>query len=546
MTDQRVPDRVAGVEAASDRATTSRGNRKWWALSAVCLGCLAVGVDGTVLSVALPTLSKALNASESDLQWFMSIYFLVMAASMLPAGLLGDRFGRKRVMLLALGLFAVGSAGSAFSTSVAEFMATRVLMGMAGAGIIVMAVSAVTVLFTAKERPKAVGFWAAANFISFPIGPILGGWMLTEFWWGWVFLINVPVALLGLTALIALVPETRAAKRPGIDILGIAASAAGLVTLTYGLIEAGQNGWGDIGALTLMIVGVAVLVGFLLWEGRLSRLAGGQPLLDMKLFTSASFTWGVILAALPVLAMISILFTLPQYFQGVVGTNAMGSGLRLLPMIAGLMLGAIPAAQVVRVVGAKVVVEAGFFLLAVGLLVGAMTSLSSTGLFTAAWMFVAGMGVGMSMATATSAALVELSRERSGVGGAVLQAVNKIGGPMGAAILGSVLSVGYLAGLHLAGLPAAAATAVRQSIFGGVAVADRLGSASLLASVRTSFVGGMDTALLLGAAIAAGGAVVTIVFLPQTNSAKETAVTVSGHGVAHVPTSQEAEDTVAA
>ena len=546
MTDQRVPDRVAGVEAASDRATTSRGNRKWWALSAVCLGCLAVGVDGTVLSVALPTLSKALNASESDLQWFMSIYFLVMAASMLPAGLLGDRFGRKRVMLLALGLFAVGSAGSAFSTSVAEFMATRVLMGMAGAGIIVMAVSAVTVLFTAKERPKAVGFWAAANFISFPIGPILGGWMLTEFWWGWVFLINVPVALLGLTALIALVPETRAAKRPGIDILGIAASAAGLVTLTYGLIEAGQNGWGDVGALTLMIVGVAVLVGFLLWEGRLSRLAGGQPLLDMKLFTSASFTWGVILAALPVLAMISILFTLPQYFQGVVGTDAMGSGLRLLPMIAGLMLGAIPAAQVVRVVGAKVVVAAGFFLLAVGLLVGAMTSLSSTGLFTAAWMFVAGMGVGMSMATATSAALVELSRERSGVGGAVLQAVNKIGGPMGTAILGSVLSVGYLAGLHLAGLPAAAATAVRQSIFGGVAVADRLGSASLLASVRTSFVGGMDTALLLGAAIAAGGAVVTIVFLPQTNSAKETAVTVSGHGVAHVPTSQEAEDTVAA
>jgi len=150
------------------------------------------------------------------------------------------------------------------------------------------------------------------------------------------------------------------------------------------------------------------------------------------------------------------------------------------------------------------------------------------------------------MATATSAALVELSRERSGVGWAMLQAVNKIGGPIGTAILGSVLSVGYLAGLHLAGLPAAAATAIRQSIFGGVAVADKLGSASLLASVRTSFVGGMDTALLLGAANAAGGVVVTIVFLPQTNAAKETTVTVSGHGVAHVPSLQEAEDTVAA
>ncbi|MGD1052646.1 MAG: MFS transporter [Candidatus Dormibacteria bacterium] len=525
---------------------TGSGTRRWWALGAVCMGCLAVGVDGTVLSVALPTLSKALDASESDLQWFMSIYFLVMAASMLPAGLLGDRYGRKRVMLIALGLFGVGSAGSAISTSVAEFMAARVLMGMAGAGIIVMAVTAVTVLFSAGERPKAVGFWAAANFISFPIGPILGGWMLTEFWWGWVFLINVPVALVGLTALIALVPETRAAKRPGIDIPGIAASAAGLVTLTYGLIQAGQNGWGDSGALVLMIVGVAVLIGFLMWERRLSRLPGGQPLLDMTLFTSASFTWGVLLAALPVLAMISVLFTLPQYFQGVVGTNAMGSGLRLLPMVAGLMLGAIPAAQVVRLVGAKVVVAVGFVLLAVGLVAGGMTSLGSSGLFTAAWMFAAGLGVGMCMATATSAALVELSQERSGVGGAVLQAVNKIGGPMGTAILGSVLSVGYLAGLHLAGLPAATAAAVRASVFGGVAVADRLGSASLLASVRTSFVHGMDTALLVAAAIAVGGVVVTLVFLPATNVAKATTIAVSGHGVADAGTAEEAEPARAA
>jgi Na+/melibiose symporter-like transporter len=193
-----------------------------------------------------------------------------------------------------------------------------------------------------------------------------------------------------------------------------------------------------------MVVGVAVLVGFLVWEGRLSRRSGGQPLLDMTLFDSASFTWGVILAALPLLAMISVLFALPQYFQGVVGTNAMGSGLRLLPLIAGLMLGAVPAARVVQLVGAKVVVAIGFFLLAIGLLAGAMTSLGSSGVFTAAWMFVAGVGVGMAMATATSAALVELSQERSGVGGAVLQAVSKIGGPMGTAVLGSVLSVGYL------------------------------------------------------------------------------------------------------
>jgi hypothetical protein len=161
-------------------------------------------------------------------------------------------------------------------------------------------------------------------------------------------------------------------------------------------------------------------------------------------------------------------------------------------------------------------------------------------------MFVAGVGVGMAMATATSAALVELSQERSGVGGAVLQAVSKIGGPMGTAILGSVLSVGYLAGLHLAGLPATTAAAVRESVFGGVAVADRLGSATLLASVRTSFVHGMDTALLVAAAIAGGGVVITLVFLPATNAAKDTTIAVSGHGVTHARTAYEAEDARAA
>jgi len=504
-------------------------------------------VDGTVLSVALPTLSKALSASESDLQWFTSLYFLVLAAAMLPAGLLGDRYGRKRVMLIALALFGVGSAGSAFSTSVAEFMAARVVMGLAGAGVIVMAITALTVLFSEKERPKAVGIWAAANFVAFPIGPILGGWILTDFWWGWVFLINVPIALVGLAALAVLVPESRSSQRPGIDLVGIAASAAGLVTLTYGLIEAGQNGWGDIGAVLLMVVGVGVLVGFISYEGWLGRRPGGQPLLDMMLFNSASFTWGVILAAVPLLAMIGILFGMPQYFQGVLGINAMGSGLRLLPLIAGLMLGAVPAARIVPRVGAKVVVAVGFCLLAVGLFLGTMTAVGASAVFTAAWMFLAGVGVGLALATATSAALVELSQERSGVGSAVLQAVNKVGGPLGTAILGSVLSIGYLGGLHLSGLPASAAAAVRQSVFGGVAVADKLRSTSLLTSVRMSFVHGMDTALLVAAGIAVAGAVITVVFLPQASAARETTVAVvNGHEVAHVGTVYEAKDAKAA
>jgi EmrB/QacA subfamily drug resistance transporter len=478
-------------------------------------------VDGTVLSVALPTLSKALHASESDLQWFSSGYFLVLAAAMLPAGLLGDRYGHKKVLLVSLVFFGIGSAGCAYSRSVGEFMAARVLVGLAGAGLIVMALSVLTVLFQKGERPKAVGIISAATFVAFPIGPILGGWLLTNYWWGWVFLINVPVVVVALAAVVTLVPESRASQRPGLDLVGVAASAAGLVVLTYGLIKAGQEGWGNVNALAMMVGGVALLVGFFAWERRLTRLPAGQPLLDLSLFGSPSFTWGVSLSMFPIIAMLGILFTMPQYFQGVLGTNAMGSGVRLLPLVGGLMVGAIPAARVVRLVGAKVAVAGGFGLLAVGLLLGSTTSVVSSGLFVGVWMAVAGVGTGIAMATAMSAALVELSEEKSGVGSGVMQAVNKTGGPLGIAILGSVLSAGYLARLDLVGLPATAAATVRQSVFGGVAVAHKLHSPTLLTSVQRAFVHGMDMALLVSTGVALAGVVLTVVFLPQTNESRK-------------------------
>jgi EmrB/QacA subfamily drug resistance transporter len=495
--------------------------RRWFALGALALAVLAVGVDGTVLSVALPTLSKSLHASESDLQWFSSGYFLVLAAAMLPAGFLGDRYGRKKVLLVSLALFGVGSAGCAYSKSVGEFMAVRVLVGLAGAGLIVMALSVLTVLFSKGERPKAVGIISAATFVAFPIGPILGGWLLTSYWWGWVFLINVPVVVVALVSVVALVPASRASERPGFDVVGVAASAAGLVLLTYGLIEAGQDGWGSVDALALMVGGVALLVGFFAWERRLTRRPGGQPLIDLTLFSSASFTWGVILSMFPIVAMLGVLFTMPQYFQGVLGTTAMGSGLRLLPLVAGLIVGAVPAARVARLVGAKVAVAAGFILLVVGLLLGSTMTVGSSGLFLAGWMALAGLGTGIAMATTMSAALVELSEEKSGVGSGVLQAVNKTGAPLGVAILGSVLSAGYLARLDLVGLPAAAVAAVRQSVFGGVAVARKLHSPALLVSVHRAFVHGMDLALLVSAGIALAGLALTLLFLPQRNAAQK-------------------------
>lgn len=490
------------------------GTRKWWALGALALATLAVGLDATVLSVALPTLASALHATESDLQWFSSGYLLVLAAAMLPVGLLGDRIGRKKVLLASLLVFGAGSAACAYAPTAGAFTAARFALGLAGAGIVVMNLSALTMLFTPEERPRAVGIWAAANFLSLPIGPILGGWLLTHYWWGWVFLLNVPVALIGLLAALILIPESRAPERPGLDPVGMVTSTAGLVGITYGLIEAGQEGWTNASAVGPMLAGVLVLVGFFLWERMLASRPGGQPLVDLTLFRSASFTWGVILAGTAGLAMIGVLFTLPQYYQSIRGADAMGSGVRLVPIIAGLVVGAVPADRVAHLIGAKMSVALGFALLAAGMLMGSTTSLSSGDGFLVLWLVVVGLGLGLTFATSASAALAEISEERSGVASAVMQALQKMGGPLGTAILGSVLSTVYVSHLRLTGLPATVATVVRESVFGGIAVAARLHSPALLSTVRSAFVDGMDVSLVVAAGIAVAGILLTLAFLP--------------------------------
>jgi hypothetical protein len=284
--------------------------------------------------------------------------------------------------------------------------------------------------------------------------------------------------------------------------------------VVYGVILAGERGWGDSTALAVMVAGALVLVGFGLWERRLGRRPDGQPLVDLALFGSTSFTWGAILAAVGVFALFGVLFTAPQYFQAILGTDAMGSGLRLLPLIGGLAVGASVADRVAARAGAKATVASGFALLAVGLGVGATTDVTSGTGFIAAWTPVVGLGMGFGLATASAAALGALSPERAGVGSAVIQAVNKVGAPFAAAILGSVLNTTYRGRLDLTGVPADVAGAMRDSVFAGVAAAHQLGSAPLLASVRSAFVAGMDGMLWVCVAIAVAGMVLALVFLP--------------------------------
>jgi EmrB/QacA subfamily drug resistance transporter len=486
---------------------------KWWALGGLTLGVLAVGLDATVLSVALPTLAGSLHASATDLQWFVSAYTLALAVGLLPGGLLGDRFGRKKVMMITLAAFGLSSLACAFSTNPGEFIAARTALGLSAGFMIPLVLSIITVMFADDERTRAVGIWAAANFLALPIGPIVGGWLLSNYWWGWVFLMNLPVVAIGLAAMALLVPESRATERPGLDPVGIAASCGGLALLVYGFIAAGQHGWSSVIAIVAMAGGAAILTAFVLWELWLGQ-HGRQSLVDLGLFRSAGFTWGTVLQAFGIFAMFGLLFGAPQFFQAILGVSAMGSGVRLLPLMAGLALGAGLADRVAARLTAKLTAALGFTLLTCGLVLGATMTVASGNAFIATWTAITGVGFGLALATAASAALVDLPKDRAGVGSAVMQAVQKAGAPLSAAILGSVLAVGYHSGLDLAGLPAPAANEVRSSVFSGLAVARETGSAALLGSVRSAFVHGTDAMLWVSAGVGVAGILIALAFLP--------------------------------
>jgi MFS transporter, DHA2 family, multidrug resistance protein len=491
------------------------GARRWWALGALALSLLVVGLDLTVLNVALPTLATDLDASTGQLQWFANAYNLALAAALLPAGLLGDRFGRKRLLLVALVAFGLASLGCAYAPTAEALVACRAALGLGAAFLLPLSVSVLPGLFTPEERPRAIAVWATATAVGIPLGPILGGWLLDTYWWGSVFLINVPVIALALVAVAALLPESRASVPPRLDLPGVLASSLGLAALTYGVIDAGERGWGEPGALATIAAGTLLLAGFVAWQRRLTRRPDGQPLVDLSLFGSASFTWGAALATLASFAMFGLLFTMPQYFQAVAGADAFGTGLRLLPLIGGLLVGARTAGRLVLRAGDKATVALGFGLMTAGLLLGATTDTGSGYGLAATWFTLVGLGLGFALPTVMDAALSALSTERSGVGSAVIMALRQVGGTIGVALLGTVLNAAYQSRVEVDGLPAAAAAAVRDGVSAGVAVASQLGSPALLASVQSAFVGAMGTMLWVCGGVAAAGVALALAFLPR-------------------------------
>jgi MFS transporter, DHA2 family, multidrug resistance protein len=511
------------------------GRRRWWALSALALSVLVVGLDLFVLTLAIPTLSVDLHASTGDAQWFLDAYSLVLAAALLPAGLLGDRFGRKRLLTWSLVVFGLSSLACAYSATTGELIAARAALGLAAAVITPLSLAVLPVMFTPEERPKAIAIVGGATFLGLPLGPILGGWLLDNFWWGSVFLINVPIVIIAVIVVTWLMPESRSGQRPSIDIVGVILSSAALTAMTYGIIKAGELGWSSAEAIATIAAGALVGVVFVYWERAVVR-RGRQPLVDLDLFHSAGFTWGTTLSTMVSFALFGITFAMPQYFLDVRGLNSLDSGVRLLGLIGGLIvgLGLGQRVQSVRkaadgtprppLAGPKLIGALGFAIMAAALAIGTSTTATSGTGFIMAWFALTGFGLGLAMPTMLNAALGALTPERSGSGSALMSAARQVGATIGVAVLGTVIATIYQSRLHVPGLPASTLALARSSVAAGSAVAKAAPapvSGVLLHAVHDSYTSGVDGMLWVCAGIAIVAAILAALFIPRNAPSSE-------------------------
>ncbi|MGW5262434.1 MFS transporter [Microbispora sp. NPDC004025] len=487
---------------------------RWWALGALVLSALVIGMDATVLNVALPTLAADLHASTGDLQWIVDAYLIPFAALMLPAGALGDRFGRRRLLLAGLAAFGVASVVATYAGGTGALIAARALMGAGGAVIMPLSTSILPVVFPPAERGRAIAVWTAAMALGLPLGPVVGGYLLDHFWWGSVFLVNIPMIVVAAVAVAAFIPESRDPAAPKTDVPGALLSVTGLAALVYGVIEAPARGWGHPSVLGGLGAGAVLLAVFVRVEAR-----ARQPMMDLGLFRSRVFVWGAAGATFVSLGMSGVLFVVPQHLQAVLGHDALGTGVRVIPMVAGLMAGGLAGERLTTRLGLRVVMPAGLVVLAAGFLLGAGTTVSggasSAYGYVAAWLAVLGAGVGLAMVPAMDGVLATLPEERSGSGSATLQTVRQVGGALGVAGLGSMLSAAYASDLP-DGVPEAAA----DSITAAAVLAARAEDAALLSAAREAFVHGMDLVLLVCGATSVLAAVLVAVFLPGSTAGR--------------------------
>jgi EmrB/QacA subfamily drug resistance transporter len=506
----------SGVAPLADTdATVYR--RRWIILGVLITSLMAIVLDNTVLNVALKTIAEpaaGLGASQSQLEWAINSYTLVFAGLLFTFGVIGDRIGRKRMLMAGLAAFGLFSLITAYSHSPDQLVWARAAMGLAAAAVMPQTLSIISNVFDPAERPRAIGIWAVAVGIGIAIGPIVGGLLLAHFWWGSVFLINVPFCAASVAAIALLVPESKNPDPGRIDYVGVLASIAGLVLLVYGIIQGGDKGsWVHPDVLGPALGGLAVLAFFVWYEGRVR-----YPSLDVRLFRDARLSSAIGALSLVFFGMMGALFFLSFYLQSVRGYTPLKAGTFSLAFAVAQMLMAPRSPALVRRFGAKSVVAAGLLLVTAALVGYQLLNVSTPIWVLAVLFFVQGAGMGMVMPPATEAVMSVVPRERAGAGSALTNTARQVSGALGVAVLGSILAQAYRSQLapHLGPLPAPARNAATSSITASQAVAARLGPAGrdLAAFADRSFVHAMHLTTLISAAITLLGAVVVMRWMP--------------------------------
>ena len=502
--------------------------RRWKTLGVLSLSLVIIGLDNTILNVALPTLQHEFNASPSKLQWMVDSYLLVFAGLLLVFGVLGDRLGRKRALQAGISIFGLASLGALVADSADQVIAVRAAMGMGAALIMPATLSIIANLFTGKERGKAIAIWAALAAIGIGLGPLTGGLLLEWFDWSSVFMVNVPFAAVALLLGVRYVPESRDPHPGSFDLPGAALSTAGFSILVYAIIEAPGRGWTSGLTVGLLAASVVLLGAFLWWEHRTD-----EPMLDLGFFRSAGFSIGTAAVSVAFFGLLGGIFALTQYLQFVHSYSAIEAGAIMSPIALGLMMGAGSSSKAAERLGVSRVVAVGLIGLSVML---ALTTLwePQTGAITLAlWFFGLALAMGWVMAPATSAVVGAVPAAKSGIASATNTVARMVSGALGVAVIGSLVSSLYSNDVDgsLVGLPARAQVGAEDSIGAASTIAAQLpgdAGSSLLATAGDAFTQAMGNGLLVAAALAAVTAVVVLRFLRAREPAEGVASLVAG------------------
>jgi EmrB/QacA subfamily drug resistance transporter len=454
-------------------------NRKWWTLVAVAVGLFMIMLDNTVVNVALPSIRTDLGIGISELEWVVNAYALTFGVLLLSGGKLADLLGRRRIYVVGLIIFTASSLACALATGPEVLIAARTVQGIGAALMNPATLSIITATFPLRQRGTAIGIWAGVSALALAFGPIVGGLLTEKINWSWIFYINIPIGVLGVLAALAFIDETKDTSREQrLDLPGLFTSGAGLFALTYGLIETNDHAWTSTRVLSLFAIAIVALVAFVLLELR-QRL----PMLDLSLFKNPTFAGANAAMLLVGLAMFGIFFFNSLFLQNILGYGAIKTGASFLPMTVLIILVAPVAGRLSDRIGARWLMGAGMTLLAVSLTLFGTLDEQSSFLNLLPGLLVGGVGMAITMAPTTAAAMGSVPVDKAGVGSAVINSMRQVGGSLGIAIMGALVATRVTVGPFDRRFPAEFVAGYHRAVHVGAAMV-LLGAVISVATVR--------------------------------------------------------------